>query len=84
MKRTFDKLEQLLDRKDEIENDLHQLTGYYFAKPLDLYLLADEHNISAENFTSAVNLLYEYRSVTHEITQIEKNIKTIEKELKDE
>lgn len=59
MKTEFNNLEQLLNRKEEIENELHQLTGFFFPRPKDLFNLVEFNLIEIKQFEKIFNLLVE-------------------------
>lgn len=52
-------LGQLINRKVEIEDELHQITGYFFPRPEDLFNLVKFNLIKIKQFEKAFNLMTE-------------------------
>lgn len=63
MKTEFNNLEQLLNREEKIENELHQLTGFFFPRPEDLFNLVKFNLIEIKQFEKAFNLMAEKRQI---------------------
>lgn len=59
MKTEFNNLDQLFNRKEEIEDELHQLTGFFFPRPEDLFKLVKFNLIEINQFEKSFNLLVE-------------------------
>lgn len=69
MKIKFNNLEQLLNRKEEIENKIHQLTGYFFPRPEDLFNLVKFNLIEIKQFEKVFNLLVEKKLIEKELNE---------------
>lgn len=67
MKTEFNNLEQLLNRKEEIENELHLLTGFFFPRSEDLFNLVKFNLITIKQFEKVFNLLVEKKQIEIEL-----------------
>lgn len=67
MKTEFNSLEQLISRKVEIEDNLHQLTGLFFPRPEDLFNLVKFNLIEIKQFEKICNLMVEKNIIVKEL-----------------
>lgn len=70
MKTEIDNLEQLLNRKEEIENELYQLIGFFFPQPDDLFDLVKFNLIEIKQFEKVFNLLVEKKQIEIELKKL--------------
>ena len=73
MKIEFNSLEQLINRKVEIEDELHQLTGLFFPRSEDLFNLVKFNLIKIEQFEKISNLLVEKNLIVKELKNLIEN-----------
>ena len=67
MKTEFNNLEQLINRKVEIEDELHQLTGLFFPRSENLFNLVKFNLIKIEQFEKICNLMVEKNLIEKEL-----------------
>ena len=82
MEELFEKLENFYEQSEQIENELFNLTGFYFPSPRILYFKVADNEITPDDFDKALNLMFEYRRVVRKIYVINAELEEIEKELK--
>lgn len=67
MKTEFNNLEQLINRKEEIDSVLHHLTGFFFPRPADIFDLVKFNLIEVKQFDEIFNLLVEKNLIELEL-----------------